>query len=424
LAAGNSPIHIEVADFNGDLIPDLAVANHYGYDLFIFIGHGDGTFTHTTTLLTGDFPQWIEANDFDENGTKDIAVAATWGYEIDVFLGNGDGSFQAPDVYELTWTPRCVESGDLNHDGHLDLAVSIYVGNSDVEEIDLFFGRGDGTFEPPVIIPGGFQPLQSKIADVNGDLKDDLIVGVFQDAIVQIYINNSCPDDSCNILGACIASGTVNANNPCQICAPAQSKTAWSANDGGFCNDSLDCTENDLCIGGICKGTPNDALCDDQVGCTEDVCYQTIGCRNYPLNANCDDGITCTENHCDVLDGCQYLPVDRLCDDHFFCNGEETCDETTGCLSGVPPCDPETEECIEERNECVTIDDDDDDDDDDNDDDDDHDDDDDNNDDSGDDDNNDDNGDDADGDDDSEEPDDDDLQDDDDDDADSTGCCG
>ena len=48
-AAGNGPNFVAVSDFNGDGIPDLAVANWDDTTVTILLGNGDGTFTAATT---------------------------------------------------------------------------------------------------------------------------------------------------------------------------------------------------------------------------------------------------------------------------------------------------------------------------------------------------------------------------------------
>jgi hypothetical protein len=88
-------------------------------------------------------------------------AALTLGNQVSIFLGNGDGTFQAPVQYpgggELA-------AGDMNRDGNLDLLS----GNL------LLLGNGDGTFQPGVSITS-VASENPVIADLNGDGKLDVI---------------------------------------------------------------------------------------------------------------------------------------------------------------------------------------------------------------------------------------------------------
>jgi FG-GAP-like repeat len=68
------PIGIVVADFNGDGKSDLAVANNFADNVFIFPGTGLGTFGPPVEFVVGDRPDWLAAADFNGDGRTDLAV--------------------------------------------------------------------------------------------------------------------------------------------------------------------------------------------------------------------------------------------------------------------------------------------------------------------------------------------------------------
>jgi hypothetical protein len=53
-AAGNGPRSVAVADLNGDVRPDLAVANSGSNSVSVLLGNGDGTFAPATKRATGN----------------------------------------------------------------------------------------------------------------------------------------------------------------------------------------------------------------------------------------------------------------------------------------------------------------------------------------------------------------------------------
>ena len=88
------------ADFNGDGILDLAVANAGSVpvgSVSILIGNGDGTFQDHVDYATGGGPGWVATGDFNSDGKLDLAVAEGDlgpGTTVGVLLGNGDGTFE------------------------------------------------------------------------------------------------------------------------------------------------------------------------------------------------------------------------------------------------------------------------------------------------------------------------------------------
>ena len=69
--------------------------------------------------------------------------------------------------------PTGITAADLNADGKLDLIVGNYI-NENVEQVLL--GRGDGTFSPPTNYTVFGSAFNSKVGDLNGDGKQDILV--------------------------------------------------------------------------------------------------------------------------------------------------------------------------------------------------------------------------------------------------------
>jgi len=122
-----------VGDFNGDGIPDLAVANVTGsVGVTILLGNGDGTFRAASAIqATGSQPASIAVGDFNGDGIPDLAVVNTGSDTVTILLGNGDGTFthssNSPETGDF---PSFVAIGDFNGDGIPDLAVANWGGNT------------------------------------------------------------------------------------------------------------------------------------------------------------------------------------------------------------------------------------------------------------------------------------------------------
>src|SRR5262245_33338210 len=74
--AGSSPYSVAMADYNGDGVLDLAVAN-YGTTgrVSVLLGTGDGTFGAARSFSAGNFAISLAVGDFDGDGVLDLVVA-------------------------------------------------------------------------------------------------------------------------------------------------------------------------------------------------------------------------------------------------------------------------------------------------------------------------------------------------------------
>ena len=69
------PVSVAIADFNGDGIADLVVANYASRTVSVLLGKGDGTFQTQLTYATGTKPRSVAVGDFNGDGNPDLALA-------------------------------------------------------------------------------------------------------------------------------------------------------------------------------------------------------------------------------------------------------------------------------------------------------------------------------------------------------------
>jgi FG-GAP-like repeat/Abnormal spindle-like microcephaly-assoc'd, ASPM-SPD-2-Hydin len=131
-------------------------------------------FETRSTASTSRFPESVAVGDFNRDGKPDLAVAAYFqSDQVAVFLGNGDGTFQMPMGYAAGVAPYSIVAADLNRDGNLDLVVADYAVSG---TISVLLGNGDGTFQAAKSYSTTQTPKFVAVGDLNGDGKLDLVV--------------------------------------------------------------------------------------------------------------------------------------------------------------------------------------------------------------------------------------------------------
>jgi len=101
----------------------------------------------------------------------DLIVANSLSDDVSVFTGHGDGTFQPQQRFVAGGRPIAVAVGQFNGDAFQDVVVALHLAG----EIAILLGRGN-TLNPPTFIPVGAGPRALAVADLNGDQRGDLIV--------------------------------------------------------------------------------------------------------------------------------------------------------------------------------------------------------------------------------------------------------
>jgi FG-GAP-like repeat/Abnormal spindle-like microcephaly-assoc'd, ASPM-SPD-2-Hydin len=195
--AGLSPNSVVVADFNGDGLPDFAVANG-GLDVgpsttvSVFLQNSDGTFQPAVNYSVGNGPEAIQTGDVNGDGKADLLVLNSTDNTLSVLLGNGDGTFQTQKVTTLpTGTipgSAPLALGNFNSDNYLDVAMMVSLSQVGTYGINVLLGNGDGTFQAPVTYALNARPSVLAVADFNNDGKPDIAAGT--SAGVSVMLGN------------------------------------------------------------------------------------------------------------------------------------------------------------------------------------------------------------------------------------------
>jgi uncharacterized protein (TIGR03437 family) len=184
LPVQQAPLAITSADFNGDGIPDLAIANSASSTISIFLGTGGGKFSPAPTLSVSVqcHVAYLTSGKFTGAASPDILVVCALG-NFAVLPNTGGGTFgtaHSTNVPGPAWVGNLLLASvhpaiaDFNGDGHLDIAIPTL--NLGIGGFYVLLGNGDGTFQNSLPVPfSGDLSLSMAAGDFNGDGKPDLV---------------------------------------------------------------------------------------------------------------------------------------------------------------------------------------------------------------------------------------------------------
>lgn len=155
----------------------------------VFLGHGDGVFgIMTVAFMNQNSRMAIASADLDKDGYDDVLLGT---HGIKVYFGQPDGTLrEGGDLglrYSLGDTPPLLKLLDIDGDGFEDI-----LGASDIGPL-LAFGRGDGTFEPYLEGDAATFSMRSKLCDLDGDGKLDIVrtgrIHLFRSGFIALCVN-------------------------------------------------------------------------------------------------------------------------------------------------------------------------------------------------------------------------------------------
>lgn len=169
----NRPLDVDLADITTDGAIDAIVAQNDGSTIGVFTGDSGGNFTPATNIYRADFPGRQVVADFNGDVLLDVAVGKTRnGGGIQVLFNQGGGALSNPVAFGAAIS-RGIGAADLDGDGDIDLVTS---GD---RAVAVYLNDGSGGFGPASIIA---------IAELGGALADLAIGDVTGDGIPDVVV--------------------------------------------------------------------------------------------------------------------------------------------------------------------------------------------------------------------------------------------
>lgn len=186
-AAQQAPLAITTADFNGDNILDLAVANSGTSTISVFLGASGGKYSPANNFPVpgGCEPAYLTSGNFTGASLPDIFVVCPVG-AVEVLPNIGAGNF-GPAVTTALPQPAWVGNlllgsihpalADFNGDGMTDVVIPTF-GTDVLTSVGAWYemlSTGGGNFQVSQIAINGFLPMSVAAGDFNGDGNLDLV---------------------------------------------------------------------------------------------------------------------------------------------------------------------------------------------------------------------------------------------------------
>ncbi len=182
---------VTILDINGDGYPDVMI--NRGQLVYTCLNNGNGTFQSCFTALNNQYYASTESfgyADFNNDGILDLyTTQGGSGFDgIYIFNGAGNGTFGNGIANNITkfsgpFYSSASKALDVNGDGNVDLIVTLsatqYSGANIPSSVQLYTGKGNGTFNAAVQLASESTPYPYSFlatGDVNGDGIQDLVI--------------------------------------------------------------------------------------------------------------------------------------------------------------------------------------------------------------------------------------------------------
>jgi len=156
-------------DFDNDSYDDIATINGYN-SLYVAWGNGTGTFTETgTPFLQGTSSQQTLTVDFNNDGLTDIIILDASSDDLIIYKNNGNRVF-TDSIIPLPFSTGRFGTGDFNNDNFTDLIITSGVN------IVYYLGDGAGNFiQGNTVGPFVFNVDEIAGGDLDHNGSDDLV---------------------------------------------------------------------------------------------------------------------------------------------------------------------------------------------------------------------------------------------------------
>ncbi|MCZ7586858.1 MAG: VCBS repeat-containing protein [Deltaproteobacteria bacterium] len=187
--SGDDTCNLATWDFDNDGYPDALVgdADSNRVSLFLNDHHYFTSAAEPIRVFRSFQPNMFFVEDVDRNGVPDIVIANEGAHTVTVLIASAPLNYGTEQIhtYVTGIEPEDVAPGDLNNDGFPDFVVGNYVS----ADLHVFINDRTGHFDRHTVYPAGRGAGRATVGDLNGDGFADVVVANYEDANIYLYFN-------------------------------------------------------------------------------------------------------------------------------------------------------------------------------------------------------------------------------------------
>lgn len=164
-------------DMNNDGLTDIVLNNWKANSISIMYQNSNGSFDIIDYPRPSLGAMWyLSIGDINNDNLSDIVIAVSGASSLLVLYQNISGLLDPALVFPYSCTTECAEIGDINNDGLNDIVSACYANTPNSQLLLYYQNTLTNQIDTPIGIPALDTPEPIRIADLNCDGRNEIVI--------------------------------------------------------------------------------------------------------------------------------------------------------------------------------------------------------------------------------------------------------